>query len=171
MDEEMLKVKLKSIRNDVTIPHYTFYCFDLEMLWESFVHQFKVIDAAGGIVKNELDEILFIYRKGKWDLPKGKVDKGELIKDAGVREVQEECGIREVSADGLLTKTYHTYVQGNKTILKRTYWYNMFAKKDQQLEPQLEEDISEVTWLGKESMGKVKANTYKSIAELLDMVG
>jgi len=130
---------------------------------------FKVIHAAGGLVKNEENQYLFIFRKGKWDLPKGKLDEGEKFKAAAVREVEEECGIAVSELGEKLCKTWHVYEEKGQVVFKKTVWYNMFAK-NQELVPQLEEDITEARWLAPGDFDIVKANTFPLIADILSLI-
>ncbi|MDB5013229.1 MAG: hydrolase [Daejeonella sp.] len=130
----------------------------------------KIIKAAGGIVSNEENKYLFIFRKGKWDLPKGKIDSGEKTKVAAVREVEEECGIKVTSAGKKTCKTYHVYEMGGKVILKKTTWYKMRADNQPNLVPQLEEDITEAKWLSIADFQLVNENTYPLIKEVMTFI-
>ena len=130
----------------------------------------KVIKAAGGFVKNGYGDYLFIYRLGKWDLPKGKVDAGESMKKAAVREVEEECGIQVDYLGQKLVTSYHTYQLKGEVVLKKTNWYEMGVNKAPKLKPQHEEDITEAIWLPKDKFSKVLKNTYPLIAEVLGAV-
>ena len=126
-----------------------------------------VIKAAGGLVMNAKDEYLFIFRNKKWDLPKGKVEKGEGIKDAGRREVEEECGVKINTNDERLCKTYHVYEMGTRLVLKRTNWYSMTVKGSPKLIPQKEEGITKAEWLTAADLKPVLKNTYPSIIDVL----
>ncbi|MES2628853.1 MAG: NUDIX domain-containing protein [Bacteroidota bacterium] len=159
---------IKKIRVGKTVEEYIIYSFDLNELWMAFTSLFMVIDAGGGIIRNQKGELLFIFRKGKWDLPKGKIEIGETIADGAVREVKEECGLTQVELGKLLTTTYHTYTQGNKKILKQSHWYEMTVPNGQKLVPQLEEDITEIRWIKPTQLKEVRNNTFKSITDLLD---
>jgi len=141
---------------------------NLEKTWEEFCAHFTLIEAAGGLVTNEENEILFINRLGKWDLPKGKLEKNESIEQCAIREVEEECGIREVRITGNAFYTYHTYEFNGEYILKKTHWYKMMAPKKQVLTPQTEEDITEVKWIGENEMKMVLENTYENILLVLE---
>lgn len=140
---------------------------DLELLFSFFSAQFKIIEAAGGLVRNQKNEWLFIFRNDKWDLPKGKIEKGEKIKTAAIREVEEECGIGELSIVKELPCTYHIYFINEKAILKRTYWFEMTCEDDSKLIPQIEEGITEVKWIAAKDLKQVYENTYESILEVL----
>lgn len=130
----------------------------------------KKIIAAGGLVRNPKNEYLFIFRKGKWDLPKGKVDKGEKIEDAAVREVQEECGISDLKIIKPLLKTYHSYVLKGKNVWKETHWFLMLTEKDEKPTPQLEEDITEAVWADEKKVLLFLENTYDTIREVVRAV-
>ena len=128
---------------------------------------FKIIKAAGGLVINEKGEGLFIFRRGHWDLPKGKVDAGESIKHAAVREVEEETGVKELKRQKRLLKTWHVYkLKSGKRVLKPTTWYLMTAPL-QDLIPQAEEQIHEAIWLDLDSFLKNKKPTYKSVVDVV----
>jgi len=140
---------------------------DLSELFEHFKSCFKYIEAAGGLVYNSDAQILAIYRLNKWDLPKGKVEKGESVREAAVREVEEECGISGVKIVKEINSTYHTYWIKGKFVLKRTYWYKMSYLGSEELIPQTEEDIQEVKWLSQDNLSEFKSNTYASILEVM----
>lgn len=143
-----------------------FYHHDLDTLWNEFKAEFKVIKAAGGIVTNELKQLLFIYRHDKWDLPKGKIEKGETLQNAAIREVKEECGFRNLSLKRQVSTTYHIYEEKGRQILKISYWFKMFSR-DKDLIPQIEEGITAVEWVDKAKTAKVFRNTYPNIELLL----
>jgi 8-oxo-dGTP pyrophosphatase MutT (NUDIX family) len=144
-----------------------FYHPDLELLKKSFYKKFTIIQAAGGLVKNEKDEILLIFRRGKWDLPKGKLDKGEKLEDCAIREVEEETGLEKVVLLSPLTITYHTYQEGARAVLKESHWYNMKVSGEQNLVPQAEEDIQELKWVNNNSLEPYLANSFPSILDVL----
>jgi 8-oxo-dGTP pyrophosphatase MutT (NUDIX family) len=126
----------------------------------------KKITAAGGVVSKD-EMILIIERHGLWDLPKGKVEKTEMIEEAAVREVEEECGIEEVRVVKHLIDTHHTYEHKGKKILKRTCWFSMSCSGEKIPSPQLEEGITKAEWCSLHELDKVFKNTYPSIAEVL----
>jgi len=140
---------------------------DVGYMWRDFCSHYQLIEAAGGIVVNSKREVLWILRNGKWDFPKGKVEFGEKVEDAAVREVEEECAVRGISRGALLGVTYHTYSYKSGAILKKTYWYAMICSKEQVLKPQLEEGITQVVWADKSKHLLCVSNTYTSIVELL----
>jgi len=119
------------------------------------------------VVRNENNEILVIFRKGKWDLPKGKIEKGkETFKQAAIREVQEETGLKTLTITGKLITTYHLYFKKERMVLKPTYWFEMFAESSNKLTPGETENISIVAWLKKEDLPGILNNTYNSLKEL-----
>jgi ADP-ribose pyrophosphatase YjhB (NUDIX family) len=131
---------------------------------------YKVIEAAGGVVYNNHRQILLIFRMGKWDLPKGKVEKGEFYKQTALREVQEECGLKYLETGNHLFDTYHVYVQDNEKILKRTIWYEMFLKSDEIPVPQTSEDITEIKWFDYDNLGEVMKNTHASLKDMFPLL-
>ncbi len=142
------------------------YSNDLKALFKTFKSLYKFIKAAGGVVFNQQGEILTMYRRGSWDLPKGKIDKGEGKKDAALREVREETGIQNIELKELVARTFHTYKHGGRRVLKKTYWYKMITS-DMELTPQEEEDIEIVAWEKPDSFLKSK-KMYPSIVTVLN---
>jgi 8-oxo-dGTP pyrophosphatase MutT (NUDIX family) len=136
-------------------------------LVDAFKERFTIIKAAGGFVSTKDDEYLFIYRKEKWDLPKGKLDEGEDIETCAVREVKEETGLKDAQIDKHLCTTFHTYHQDKKHILKETWWYLMAADK-QELQPQQDEGIQKCEWVKKEDLEQYLTGTYGLIRDVVD---
>jgi 8-oxo-dGTP pyrophosphatase MutT (NUDIX family) len=119
-----------------------FFHSDLEQLKKALFKKFTLVQAAGGLVKNEKMEVLLIFRRGLWDLPKGKLDPGEKLEECALREVREETGMDHLDLVAPLIVTYHTYHEGSKFILKESHWYQMKANGEQPLTPQTEEGYS-----------------------------
>ncbi len=142
-------------------------CPDAKAFLKQIKESVKVIKAAGGLVKNESKDLLFIYRNDKWDLPKGKIEKGETVKEAAVREVEEECNITISERGDRICKTYHVYIYKDEIVLKKTYWYKMKAKGQQKLKPQKEEGITDVRWFKPNDIDAILANTFPSILDVL----
>ena len=141
-------------------------CANPTAVFNQLKEQFSLINAAGGLVKNSQSEYLFIFRRGKWDLPKGKLDEGEDFETAAIREVQEECGITHIELGDLYHISYHIYEENNDWILKQTNWYLM-KSDDENLIPQLTEGITHTAWLPTNQFEKVRENTYASIDEII----
>ena len=131
------------------------------------------IVAAGGLVTNKKGELLMIFRRSFWDLPKGKLDPGESIPACAVREVQEETGLRELELGKLIGLTYHEYFDKwlNQEVRKETHWYSMQIKSEQQLIPQLEEDITEIIWADRTQVARFMQQTYANIVEIVKKAG
>nr|WP_068892680.1 NUDIX domain-containing protein [Pedobacter panaciterrae] len=142
-----------------------------KQLFQKIKKSCELIKAAGGLVKNARGNYLFIFRNKKWDLPKGKVEKDEKMKEAGLREVEEECGVKIFTNDEKLCKTYHVYTLGSKLVLKKTNWYSMTVKGEPKLIPQKEEGITKASWLSKLELNQVLKNTYPSIVQVLEAGG
>ncbi|MGN6196221.1 MAG: NUDIX hydrolase [Ginsengibacter sp.] len=143
---------------------------NFEKLKSKFFKHFHLIKAAGGLVKNKNGEILMMLRRGKWDLPKGKLDEGETIEECAKREVEEETGLHKVEIIKPLEITYHTYVQFGKHNLKESHWYLMKATGDEKLVPQTEENITEIIWVKKENLEKYLSNTFPTIEKVLEHI-
>ncbi|MCF6279956.1 MAG: NUDIX domain-containing protein [Flavobacteriaceae bacterium] len=139
------------------------YDSNLKGLWKEFKWFFKIEKAAGGLVKNQLGETLFVYRFDKWDLPKGKIEKGESKTAAAIREVEEECSVNGLRIEKKLQKTYHIFQQNGRETLKITHWYLMHTDYKGKLKPQLEEGITEVVFKNDDDVKSALENTYKNI--------
>lgn len=139
----------------------------LESLLNAFKTGMHVIVAGGGLVHTDTDDVLLIFRKGTWDLPKGKVDEGERIDAAAVREVQEETGLTSIQLEEPLTTTYHTYYQKGELILKESHWYLMKSDAQQPLTPQTDEDIEQCVWVKQKDLEEYYKNMYPAIIDVL----
>ena len=160
--ERLLRIiELKKLKK---LKALTFAVSDLDTVIDFVKDQFKIIKASGGVVRKG-DKVLMIYRLKKWDLPKGKLKKGEDPLKGAKREVEEECNIK-VDVREKLCSTWHTYIRKDKRILKKTNWYIMNCTDDSNMRPQLEEFIEEVKWMKKEEVQKALKNSYLSIEEV-----
>ena len=130
----------------------------------------KTIVAAGGLVSNDKGELLLIYRRGYWDLPKGKLDEGESIEACAVREVEEETGLTNVLLDKLIGITYHEYFDEwkQRDVVKETHWFAMHVNGDQTLVPQQEEDIKDIKWVAQNDLGTYMQQTYINIVDIIN---
>lgn len=128
------------------------------------------IIAAGGLVTNPQGQILWIFRRGFWDLPKGKLDEGETIQTCAVREVEEETGIKNIRLHDLLKFTNHTYFDThlNQEVVKRTYWFHMTIPTEQKRIPQATEDIEKIEWHSLATAKHCLEQTYPSIIEVIE---
>ena len=146
---------------------YLFYPKKKELL-SQFKKKIKTIYAAGGIVNNKKNEMLFIFRRGKWDLPKGKADIGETNKQTALREVIEETGIKELVIRNFFKTTFHLVRNNGKYFLKETTWYLMYSNYEGKLYPQYEEGIKSVKWKNIKQINKIKEKTFKNISIILN---
>jgi ADP-ribose pyrophosphatase YjhB (NUDIX family) len=140
---------------------------DLSRIKKALFKHFSVLEAAGGIVQNHDKEILFILRLGKWDLPKGKVEKGEKLSDCAKREVEEETGTKHITVKRKIGETYHTYDEFGKHLLKISHWYYMTCPSMQNPSPQKEENITQVKWFKTKDIKEPMKNTYPSVKDIL----
>ncbi len=147
------------------------YTDHLDRLWADFRAHYQLIEAAGGIVYNTRSEVLFIFRRGHWDLPKGKIDPGESREAAALREVQEETGLDHVALGAHLADTYHTYRDHRKRrVLKVTYWYEMHTEEEE-LSPQTTEGIEKAVWLShRDFLATNREPVFRNIVDLLRLV-
>ena len=140
---------------------------DLDGMLKIFLKLLPNVIAGGGKVLNTYGQILFIFRNGKWDLPKGKTEISETIDQTALREVEEETGIKGLQITKPLEITYHIFKRNNKYQIKKTYWFEMFSDYTGDLKPQLSEGITKVKWIGPNKLKKVKKNIYANIEGLL----
>ena len=142
-----------------------------EKMWALFYEIFKVIEAAGGIVRQRSSgKYLFIYRNNKWDLPKGRIEEDEAVRTAAMREVEEETGVADLAITAALPTTLHLFHRNGKYRLKKTYWYAMETDFDEALIPQEEEGIQKVEWVAKEEVPNLYSNIYANIRHLWEKV-
>ena len=163
------KVKIKKLIKKVAkgeLLYVNLYHKKEEKLLKHLKKKLKTIVAGGGLVYNPKGEILFIYRNDRWDLPKGKVDKGETIKDAAIREVEEETGVKKLKIDSLLKKTYHIFKRNGTYKLKETHWFLMTSKYKGTLVPQCNENIELAEWRPASDIPKLMENSYENIKTL-----
>jgi 8-oxo-dGTP pyrophosphatase MutT (NUDIX family) len=132
---------------------------------------YEPIEAGGGVVENEAGDVLMIYRRGKWDLPKGKCDEEEDIGDCAVREVSEETGLQNLELGEKICDTYHIYSQKRQNLLKCTSWYKMKGTSKDNLQPQQEENIQEARWVAKDQLRPLVYKSYEAIREVLQQAG
>lgn len=138
-----------------------------ESLEKELIWSFYPIHSGGGIVRNESGDILMIYRRGKWDLPKGKQDEGESIEECAIREVKEETGISTLTLNEKIGNTLHIYPMGQQMILKFTTWFLMSASSEDRLQAQQEENIEQVCWVKPAEIPKLLQNSFENIRDVL----
>jgi len=153
------------------IPAAVFVQSDTQKLLDAIKSHFNVFVAAGGLITNPAGEILLMFRRGKWDLPKGKQDDGESLEDCALREVQEETGLQHITLEHKLTETYHYYPLKEKKVLKHTYWYKMLFTGSELTVPQIEEDIMDLQWIRPENLGKYLKFSYQNIVDVFEKAG
>ena len=143
-------------------------CDNAKKMLNKVIKSITLIEAAGGLVKNQKGEYLFIYRNDRWDLPKGKIEKKEKNKVAAVREVEEECGIKVDKLEDKICKTYHAYIYKGEVVLKKSHWFNMKYTGKAKLVPQKEEGITDVRWFNHAQIEMIIHNTFPSILDVLE---
>ena len=139
------------------------YHKDIDKLWKSFKKKFPVVEAAGGLVERTDNKLLFIFRNNKWDLPKGGVEKKELIIEAAQREVVEETGVSDLIVQKQLSETFHIFKKGKRFRLKKTYWFKMSTSYMGKTKPQTEEGIKKTAWVSKEKIDEILNDAFENI--------
>lgn len=161
IDALLMQMEVKKLKK---LDHIDFVTERYDEVKNFVKDQFKIVKAAGGLVfKGE--KMLMIYRLGVWDLPKGKLEKGEKTIEGALREVEEECAI-SVVADEKITSTWHTYVSDGRKILKKTTWYRMQCLSDAGMKPQTEEGIEDIRWMSRKEVDAALRHSYNSIRQV-----
>lgn len=163
-----LKETLSLAPHTININHKI--CASLNSVLDIVKDTHQYIEAAGGVVYNEHQQMLLIFRRGYWDLPKGKIDEGENAETAALREVEEETGVNSLKIINPIGSTYHTYFMYNTYVIKKTHWYCMAATNSNTLVPQMEEDIEMAKWINKEELPDILKQTYPNIKTILAKV-
>lgn len=164
IDIEQLIVKM--FKNK--IQKASLYYPDEKVILKKLKEKIPVAKAGGGLVYNKKGEVLFIFRNGKWDLPKGGIEKNEDIEHTAIREVEEETGVKELKIVKKLQKTYHVFRRNGKFKLKVTHWYEMTTSYDGTLIPQEKEGIEKAVWLKPEEIPTALQNSYENIKLLFE---
>ena len=168
-DENLIKIDtilnaLKTDKKEVII-----LVEDIEKAKVDFFKNFTCIEAAGGIVQNENKDLLFIFRRGKWDLPKGKLEENETVEICAAREIEEETGVKNLILKHKIGETYYIYEENKTMILKTSHWFYFISNEEQHTIAQTEEDISEVKWIHTRNIKEPMANTYQNIKDILSI--
>ncbi len=139
-----------------------------EEILRKFSKKIPLVTAAGGVVANKEGKVLFIYRNDKWDLPKGKIDKGETIEECALREVEEETGVKGLKIENFLRTTYHIFRRNGIYKLKEVHWFAMRTSYSGKLIGQKDEGIQKVKWKGPGKIKKALENSYINIKTLFE---
>ena len=150
---------LKSSKNSKVFLYHK----DMDKLWKGFKKKFPIVEAAGGLVKRTDNKLLFIFRNNKWDLPKGGVEKKELIIDAAKREVTEETGVSDIIVEKKISETYHIFKKGKRFRLKKTYWFKMSTTYMGKTKPQTEEGIEKTKWVSNKNIEDILNDAFENI--------
>ena len=150
---------LKSSKNSKVFLYHK----DMNKLWKGFKKKFPIVEAAGGLVKRTDNKLLFIFRNNKWDLPKGGVEKKELIIDAAIREVTEETGVGDIIVEKKISETYHIFKKGKRFRLKKTYWFKMSTTYMGKTNPQTEEGIEKTKWVSNKNIQDILNDAFENI--------
>lgn len=144
----------------------TIYSSNPDQTMSQIEANFTKILAAGGLVIAAPDQMMLIFRKGKWDLPKGKLDDGETLEACAVREIEEETGVRQLELKGFLHKTFHTYTEKARGMLKETHWYHL-TTHPQPLQAQTDEGIDQCIWVDDRNLANFTRNMHQSVKDVL----
>ena len=171
LGEKYVSIPLKEVKfkriikkiNKGKLLYVNLYHSKEEKLLKHLFKKLPVVTAGGGMVLNADNDVLFIYRNGRWDLPKGKVEKGESIEEGAIREVGEETGVKNLEISKFLMTTYHVFQRKGKFKLKVTYWYEMTTDYTGELIPEESEGIQKVKWKNMEKARKALQKSYANI--------
>lgn len=164
IDIEQLIIKMFQNK----IQKASLYYPDEKAILKKMKEKIPVCKAGGGLVYNTKGEVLFIFRNGKWDLPKGGIEKGEEIEDTAMREVEEETGVGKLKISRKLQKTYHVFKRNGKYKLKVTHWFEMHTKFDGKTQPQQKEGIEKAVWLKPDEVKEALKNSFENIKLLFE---
>ncbi|WP_445458339.1 NUDIX hydrolase [Flavobacterium sp. HNIBRBA15423] len=158
---DIKKLIIKLFQNK--IENAFLYHPDEKLIMKTLKAKIPVVKAGGGLVYNEEGNVLFIYRNGKWDLPKGGTEKNETMEETAMREVEEETGVSGLSVVKKLQKTYHVFKRNGRYKLKQTYWYEMKSTFKGIPKGQEDEGIEKVEWIHPNDIPKLLENSYENI--------
>lgn len=146
---------------------------DIQTIFEDISRKFVIREAAGGLITNEQQDVLLIFRLGKWDLPKGKIEEGDDPQQTALREVREETGLYHVEIEHLICHTYHVYNDRytKEQTLKKTHWFKMKFTGTELTVPQIEEDILDAQWIKPAHISKYLRYSYGTIRYVFDRAG
>lgn len=165
---EILQALIQKMLTGPGIDTLYVYGENPQLIWDIYKSLYTIIEAAGGLTLNKASHALLIFRNGKWDLPKGKVEKKETLEEAAIREVIEECGVKDLVIESKLCDTYHVYTLGNKEILKISHWYLMRCHDNEpELIPQIVEGITDAKWMTANETLNILDNSYSSVRDVL----
>jgi 8-oxo-dGTP pyrophosphatase MutT (NUDIX family) len=164
---KQIKQYLDMLDKKPNVSAVVLYADNPEALWADFQSCFTILEAAGGYVLNTEQQLLVFYRRGSWDMPKGKIDPGESPEEAAIREVNEETGLQHLELGVHLMDSWHTYTQKGERILKKTWWYAM-RTTDTNVVPQTEEDIERIEWVDPKVWVAAKPSVYRSILDVIE---
>lgn len=169
-DQIIIESTLQALETD-KLPAAIFINPDTDAMLDTVKSYFNILVAAGGLITNQEEEILLMFRRGKWDLPKGKQDEGENLEACALREVEEETGLHSITLEHKITETLHFYTYKEKKILKHTYWYKMKFTGTELTIPQIEEDIVDIQWVKPENLSKYLKFSYQNITDVFEKEG
>ncbi len=158
---DIKKVIVKMFQNKIN--KAIFYHPDEKLILKTLKAKIPVVKAGGGLVYNKKGEVLFIFRNGKWDLPKGGTEKKETMEETAMREVEEETGVTGLKIEKKLIKTYHVFKRRGRYKLKQTQWYEMKTNFTGTVSGQLEEGIEKVYWAKPNEISGLLENSYENI--------
>ncbi|MFT6368943.1 MAG: 8-oxo-dGTP pyrophosphatase MutT (NUDIX family) [Maribacter sp.] len=167
LNKEAIHGAIKALKKKKLTEAYIYHPNHEEIL-KKFTKEIPLIVAAGGVVTNDEGKVLFIYRNDKWDLPKGKLDKGESVEDCAIREVMEETGVDGLRIENFLRTTYHVFNHNGIPTLKQVHWYAMKTEYNGKLKPEKKEGIEKVKWKGPNKIKKALQNSYANIKILFE---
>ena len=167
-DKELVEGEwYRAFEKQSVVKSSTVFCANLDEWMSKLRQRFDFVQAGGGFVTNQKDELLMIHRRGFWDLPKGKLDPVETIEQCAKREVEEETGVGELEINSKAFTTYHLYTENKETVVKESHWYGMTTKSKNEPVAQTEEDIEKAIWVKLPVKEKQLGEAYASIQDVI----
>jgi 8-oxo-dGTP pyrophosphatase MutT (NUDIX family) len=161
---------LETLKDDA-VHDYVWQTGDPDALLQRLVKRYQHLQAAGGLITNAAGEILLMFRRGKWDLPKGKMEENETPEETALREITEETGLRNINIEKKLTETWHAYHQFGQDLLKQTHWFKIRFTGTELTVPQIEEDIMDIQWIRPENLSKYLPYAYPNLKAVFSTAG
>ncbi|MCP3660699.1 MAG: NUDIX domain-containing protein [Bacteroidetes bacterium] len=159
-------IRIIMIKGNHKLERITFLIQNMALLMSYIKDKYAIVNAAGGVVIKNKD-ILMVHRAGKWELPKGKLEKNETFEEAAIREIKEECNVSTEIIDDLCS-TWYTYMIKGKIFFKHVIWFNMLSVNDDNMKPQIEEGITKVAWISPCRLDSILSRSYLSIGYVID---
>lgn len=166
VDTRSIREMIASMQNEKTLAG-VILCENIDDAMQAIRNDTKLVVAAGGFIYSDSKEVLLIFRKKKWDMPKGKIDKGETLEACAIREIREETGLKSLELERHLATSYHTYPEKGRLVLKESHWFQIRGNQNDVLLPQTEEEIEKCEWVRFDALTPYLDNAHAAIVDVV----